>query len=419
MKNVAILGYGDRGRRYAMLCKNMPKDYKIVNIIDPSKEKLNLAKNDLNLSDNDLYYSLDEFLKSDTKADWMFICTQDKLHHEHTIKALNNGFNILLEKPIACSIEDCLDIEKLALEKGLRVEVCHVLRYSVYYDKIKEIIESGKLGKIISIEQVENVAYWHQAHSFVRGDWGNSDDSNPMIIAKCCHDLDMAVYLANSKCVKVNSVGRLHYFNKENAPEGATEYCLGGCKAKDNCPYDCEKIYINPIKYLPPFTYKHMWPQAKLTKDGIVTKKKLYEAMKTTDYGKCVFYSNNNVVDYQEVNMEFENGITSTLIMTAFSATSFRETRVRGAYGELICNMGDNKIYLHMYGKNKKRIRLNEVMDAHGGGDAKLIQNLAKDEVRTDITDSIESHLIGFAAEISRVNDGKSIYLDDLRKNNK
>lgn len=416
MKKVAVLGFGGRGTGYSYLCKRMKKDYEIVAVIDTSRDKLNLAKRILGLKDDCLYDNLSTFLASPKVADWLFVCTQDKLHIEHAIPAMEKGYNLLLEKPVACSIEDCLKIEKSAKDNNVQVAVCHVLRYSKYYEKIKEIIDSGVLGQIIAIDQVENVGYWHQAHSFVRGDWKNSKESNPMILAKCCHDLDIAVYLTDSKCVQVTSQGKLHYFNKEHAPEGATEYCLNGCKAKDKCPYDCEKIYLDTIKNKPGFAIKYMWPQARLMKDGTVTREKLYEALKTTDFGKCVFMSDNDVVDYQVTTMLFENGVNSTLTMTAFSGPVYRETRIRGTLGDLQCDMTKNHMALQIFGKRKKKVSLGLGGDPHGGGDYGLIKALAKDNIRTDISQSIESHLIAFAAEKSRLKNGTPVKMDSIRK---
>ncbi len=415
MKKIAILGYGGRGFHYAKICQSMKSDFELVSVIDNSVDKLGLAKEKSKLNDNQLFLSLDDFLAAPKVAEWLFVCTQDNDHREHAVKALRKGYNLLLEKPVACSPQDCIEIERVAKEENLQVAVCHVLRYSIYYEKIKEIIESGVLGKIIAIDQVENVAYWHQAHSYVRGDWRRADESTPMILAKCCHDLDIAVYLADSKCKQVMSQGQLNYFNKENAPEGATEYCLGGCKAKATCPYDCEKLYVDTVKHLSKKALEAAWPQSRLMADSIVTIPKLYEAMKTTRYGKCVFLSDNDVVDYQVTTMLFENGINSTLTMTAFSGPSYRETRIRGSLGDLVCNMGENKIMLYQFGKKKKRIRLGKRLDAHGGGDHRLIENLANDTLKTDISLSIESHLIGFAAEQARLT-GKAISLEDFRK---
>lgn len=416
MKKIAIIGYGGRGYHYAKLCMQMKNSFEITAVIDNSPEKLGLAGKTAGLSDSQLFLSIDEFLSADKTAEWLFVCTQDKDHCEHAIKALQKGYNLLLEKPVACTPEECIKISLTAQRLKLKVAVCHVLRYSDYYIKIKEIIDSGILGKIVAIDQVENVAYWHQAHSYVRGDWRNSDMSTPMILAKCCHDLDIAVYLSDSKCRQVTSQGQLNYFNKENAPEGATQYCMGGCAVKKTCPYDCEKLYINPIKHLPKRSIQGMWPQSRLMKDSIVTIPKLYDAVKTTDYGKCVFLSDNNVVDYQITTMMFENGINSTLTMTAFSGPTYRETRIRGSLGELVCNMGKNRIELWIFGKRKKKIHLKNRLDAHGGGDRKLIEALAHDQLKTDIALSIESHLIGFAAEQSRLDNGNPVNMAQFRE---
>lgn len=415
MKRVAILGYGGRGYHYAKMCKQMKNDYDVVAVIDHSKEKLGLAKATHNFDDSRLFLSLDDFLNTEKVADWLFVCTQDKDHLEHAVKAMRKGYNLLLEKPVACSVDDCLEIERVSKEMNVQVAVCHVLRYSIYYEKIKEIIDSGVLGQIIAIDQVENVAYWHQAHSYVRGDWRRTDESTPMILAKCCHDLDIAVYLADSNCQRVTSQGQLNYFKKENSPLGATEYCLGGCKAKENCPYDCEKLYVKPLKHLPKKVIRGFWPQSRLMADSIVTIPKLYDAMKNTRYGKCVFLSDNDVVDYQVTTMLFENGINSTLTMTAFSEPSYRETRIRGALGELVCNMGENRITLYVFGKRKKKIKIRTKLDAHGGGDRRLLEYLATDKLKTNISQSIESHLIGFAAETSRLNNGVPVYLNEIR----
>lgn len=425
MYTIAILGYGGRGRNYARICRSMSDGYALKAVIDISPEKLTLAKSDNNLSDDMLFLSLDEFVKRDKMCDYVFVCTQDKDHIDHALPLIDKGYNLLLEKPIACSVEDCLSIESAAKTKGVDVSICHVLRYSTYYAKIKKIMDSGALGKIIAIEQVENVGYWHQAHSYVRGDWRIAAESNPMILAKCCHDLDIAVFLADSKCKYVTSVGRNTYFNKEHAPKGATEYCVGGCKAKTDCPYDAEKLYIGRLKHLPKSVYKNFWPQSRLMSDSIVTKPKLREAIAKTRYGKCVFLSDNDVVDYQTTNMEFENGIFSSLTMTAFSDGSYRQTRIRGSLAELVCNMHTGEMRLENYGGKHNNVNKGrKVWDGHGGGDRGLVAALAKGELKTDITMSIQSHIIGFAAEESRKKCGTSIDIAQFRrehepKNNK
>ena len=419
MRKIAIIGYGGRGRLYAQFCKNplVTREFELVAVIDNNPDKIKVAKAEMKLNDSQLFATLDEFLSAPKVADLLFICTQDAEHYEHTIKALDAGYNIMLEKPIACSLEHCIAIRDKSKEKNLSVDVCHVLRYSGYFQKIKEIMESGVLGQIIAIEQVENVAYWHQAHSFIRGDWRNEQESNPMILAKCCHDLDMAVYLAGSTCDKVMSTGKLNHFNKEHAPAGATEYCMGGCKCKEACPYDAEKLYLDNLKGMPAAAYRTMWPHSRLMSDGKVTKDKIAKSLVETRYGKCVYLSDNNVVDYQTVNMEFANGITSTLTMTAFSGkSSSRETRIRGSLGDLKCNTDSTKFILEVYGKKPKKVTISKSCGgSHGGGDARMMKALGDGDIATDVSMSIESHIIGFCAEKSRHNEGTPVFLKDYR----
>ena len=419
MRKIAIIGYGGRGRLYAEFSKNplVTREFELVAVIDNNPDKIIVAKKEMKLSDSQLFANIDDFIKAPKVADLLFICTQDAEHYEHTMKALDVGYNIMLEKPIACSIEHCIDIRDKAKEKNLSVDVCHVLRYSGYFQKIKEIMDSGVLGQIIAVEQVENVAYWHQAHSFIRGDWRNEQESNPMILAKCCHDLDMAVYLAGSRCDIVTSVGKLNHFNKEHAPEGATEYCVGGCKCKEACPYDAEKLYLDNLKGIPARACLTMWPHSRLMSDGKVTKDKIKKAIAETRYGKCVYLSDNDVVDYQTVNMIFENGITSTLTMTAFSGKeSSRETRIRGSLGELKCTTESNKFTLEIYGKKPKKIAISRTCGgSHGGGDQRMMKALGTGGIRTDVSMSVESHIIGFCAEKSRHNNGSPVFMKDFR----
>lgn len=260
MVTIAVLGYGGRGKIYALTAKEMHNDFKIVSVCDTNKEKLAVAKSIHNLSDDMLFDNTQDFFSKGKIADCLFVCTQDQQHFEHSMKALDLGYDLLLEKPITPNIEQTVAIEQKAVEMGRKIVVCHVLRYTQFYKRIKETMDSGVIGDIIAIEMKENVGYWHQAHSFVRGDWKKCSESAPMILAKCCHDLDIAVFLTGSECKKLSSFGKLHHFKKENAPKGSTLRCLDGCKAKESCPYDVEKIYLKPLKFRPRSAWKTAWP---------------------------------------------------------------------------------------------------------------------------------------------------------------
>lgn len=403
MVNVAILGYGGRGKNYAEIIKwNFRKKAIVTDVIDNSLDKLAVAKNRCNLTDEHIHLDFDEYLSKNLPADWLFICTQDNDHYEHTIKAIDKGYNILLEKPVSGNIAECLDLEKRARAKGVKIAVCHVLRYTHFYNNVKKVIDSGVLGDLISIEMEESVGYWHQAHSYVRGDWRNAEESNPMIFAKCCHDLDIMVYLTGKNAKTVHSVGQLNHFKSECAPKGAALRCVD-CNV--DCPYDARKLYKGKS-----------WPTSRLVPDGMPTKEKVEKALVEGQFGRCVYHCDNNVVDFQSTQIMFDGGINCSLIMSAFSPKIYRQIIVRGTKGHLEGKFENSKFKLSIFGKKAKTIFTKRSIYGHGGGDIGLMKALIEGELKTDLAKSIESHIIAFGAEKSRLNDGNMINLDEFKK---
>lgn len=408
---IAIIGYGGRGRLYSDILKNN-QEAEIIAICDCDKDKLTLAKKELGMQDNALYASENDFFAQDKMADILFVCTQDELHFGHAIKGLEKGYDLLLEKPIACSMEECRAIEAKAKELNRNIFVCHVLRYTPFYMEIKKQLDSGKFGRVISLSTTENVAYWHQAHSYVRGNWNNDNRATPMIIAKCCHDLDLISWFMDDICESVSSFGSLSVFKTENAPKDSAEYCLD-CTLKATCPYSAEKIYIKDRAE----KGKLGWPCDIIVNEPTV--EKLYTALKTSKYGKCVYKCDNNVVDHQVVNLQFTNGGTAQLTMTAFSEECFREIRLHCENGDIAGNMIDNVLTCNIFGKESYKVDVNIVSDTdygHGGGDLGMMETLidfykGESKLNTTITESMQSHYMGFAAEESRKGNGKSIKL--------
>lgn len=414
MTKVAILGYGGRGKNYAWVLRFAHKNTaKVVAVIDTNTERLEVAKHTEKLTDDCLFNNIDDFLAKGKIADWLFICTQDRQHYEHTIKAIEAGYNILLEKPITPNVKECVDIEKRAKEKGVKIAVCHVLRYTSFYNKIKEIIDSKVLGDIIAIEMEENVGYWHQAHSFVRGDWHNTEQSCPMIMAKCCHDLDLAVFLTDSKCKQISSVGKLNHFKADKTPTVHAKRCID-CNNTD-CPYDARKLYIDKYKKRLSNANQFGWTLNRIVPDGIPTLPKLEQAIKDTDFGRCVYDMDNDTVDYQVVQMLFDNGTNCTLTMSAFSPDIFRRITIRGTLGYLDGEFETGKLNLSIYGKKTKKVSIKNSISGHGGGDEGLINSLLNGTCKTDITESIESHIMAFAAEKSRAENGTQVDVTEYK----
>lgn len=403
---IAILGYGGRGKNYAqILQRKYKKQVQIVAVIECNEQKLAIAKKTHSLPDEMCFDDYDKFLKSNPAADWLFVCTQDCDHFAQTIAALKKGYNVLLEKPISKDIGECETIAAFAKKLNRKVAVCHVLRYTAFYSKVKEIADSKILGKLISVEMVENVGYWHQAHSFVRGDWRKSEESSPMIFAKCCHDLDLMAYFVQSPCEQVVSVGKLNHFKSDEAPDNHATYC-SECPLT-NCPYDARKIYLDTLAKIPSPLRKYAWPQTRVAPDGEPTMEKIKQALEHGQFGKCVYECDNDVVDYQSSIMTFANGVQGSLVMTAFSDEIYRTITLRGTLGTLEGKFEDNVLYLKLFGKKTKKINVRHAMKGgHGGGDTGLMDGLVNNKILSDIELSIQSHKMAFACENSRLNGG-------------
>ncbi len=246
---VAIAGLGSRGKdNYAPVAKLLPEKMEITAIADIVEEKVEEVSREYGVPKERCYSSAEEMLKQEKLADVMFIATQDRQHVGHAIPALEKGYDLLLEKPVSPDLDECRELLKVAGERGRKVVVCHVLRYTPFYTKVKELIDSGVIGDVVTVMGIENVGYWHQAHSFVRGNWRNSEETSPMILQKCCHDMDLLLWLTGKTCESVTSFGGTYLFKEEKAPEGAAKRCLDGCAAKAECPFDAEKIYITNEK---------------------------------------------------------------------------------------------------------------------------------------------------------------------------
>ncbi len=238
----AIAGFGDRGSTYASMQRLFPDRMKVVAVADLDPRKVEKARQLYAIPRENCFSSAEEMLEQPRLADVMVVSTMDRQHVGHAIPALKKGYYILMEKPISPELAKCKEILEVSKNCPGKVIVCHVLRYTVFYNTLKDLIASGRIGDVVSICANENVGYWHQAHSFVRGNWRNSQETSPMILQKSCHDMDILTWLLGKRCKSVSSIGGTTLFKPSMAPEGAALRCLDGCKAKDACPFDAEKM---------------------------------------------------------------------------------------------------------------------------------------------------------------------------------
>lgn len=418
---VAVCGYGSRGGdAYAAYQLSHPEEIKVVAMADTREIRREYAIQQLGLAPECCFASGEELLAQPKLADVMVIATMDQDHYKYAIPALEKGYHLLLEKPISPDFGECMEIQKKAKECGKIVMVCHVLRYAPFYETVKAMIDAGKIGRLEQIQASENVGYWHFAHSFTRGNWRSAKQSSPLIMQKSCHDMDILRWLVNKPCKRVSSFGRLDWFRAENAPAGSALRCVD-CMAKENCPYDAEKIYLTDQR-TGFFHGNTGWPCNVVT-GGEVTEEKLRQALRTGPYGRCVYHCDNDVADHQVVNLEFEDGVTATFSLAAFSEDSHRTLYAMGTMGEIRGDADKNTIILHQFGKAEEVIRLNADEDefaGHGGGDGRMMAELCRyvrencTDTRTGIEASVESHIMALAAEESRKCGGKVIELADF-----
>lgn len=419
----AICGFGDRGSTYASMQQLFPEKMKVTAVADLDPRKVEKARKLYNIPKENCFGSAEEMLQRERLCDVMCICTMDRQHVDHAIPAIEKGYHIVLEKPISPEISKCREILKAAEKSNVKIVVCHVLRYTAFYSKLKEILDSGAIGEIVSVCASENVGYWHQAHSFVRGNWRNSDETSPMILQKSCHDMDILLWLTGKKCRSVSSVGGIQLFKKENAPEGAAEYCLAGCKAKDGCLFDAEKIYITNEQT--GVKHDNSWPSSVLSVEN--TAESTYAALENGQYGRCVYRCDNNVVDHQQTNLLMTDGSTLSFTMCAFTESCFREFKAMGTLGEVSADMKSNTIRVTRFGKGTEIIDIAALasdLKGHGGGDSGIISDFLEmlisgtepNERTTTLAASMESHYVALAAEQSRLNAGAVVSIDTLRQ---
>ncbi|MBE6632703.1 MAG: Gfo/Idh/MocA family oxidoreductase [Ruminococcaceae bacterium] len=417
---VILIGAGDRGTTYANLGAENCPELELVGVADPDPVRRNYIRDKFNLPEERCFTTWEDILAMPKWADAAIIATQDQLHFAPAMRAIELGYELLLEKPVAPTPEECLQIARAAEAKGVRVVVCHVLRFTPFFRLLKQLIEEDRVGRVLNIVHVECVGNVHQSHSYVRGNWRNSETSTPMILAKSCHDLDILQWLLDEPCTRVQSFGSLSYFCKENKPEGAPEYCVDGCPAERDCPYSALKIYRD--RGFPPFCRT-------ATKKHDPTDEDLLKTIRESNYGRCVFQSDNNVVDHQVVNLEYRGGATVSFNMSAFNRGG-RKLRIMGTKGEITAEMNHDYVTLFDFATREETkiviadaVKDESIRGGHGGGDrgiirsfCKLLTNSYEGNSITDISTSVLNHLTAFAAEEARLS-GETVCMESYVKN--
>ncbi|MCM4155738.1 Gfo/Idh/MocA family oxidoreductase [Gramella sp. AN32] len=399
------LGAGNRGTVYGNFAVKFPEQMKIIGVAEPIDYRNNKYAKTHDIPDANRFDTWEKVFERPKFAEAIIISTPDYMHYEPCMKALSMGYDILLEKPIAPTEKECMDILALAEKTGRIVAVCHVLRYAPYFVKMKELISQGAIGEVISVQHFEPIEHTHMAHSYVRGNWHNSKETTPIILAKSCHDLDIVKWVINKPSKRIVAMGDLKWFRRENAPEGSTERCTDGCKIERECPYSAIKEYHDrrsrtKVLDLPADESKH----------GEV----IMERLRTTNYGRCVYRMENDQPDHYITSIMFDDNVTANFSMEAFTSYHGRRTRVMGSMGDMVGDMEELVITDFRTRESNTFIPQAEDVEGyknsgHGGGDFLLVKDFVQAVAHQDpailtstINESIESHIMGFMAEESR-----------------
>ncbi|MEX2570271.1 MAG: Gfo/Idh/MocA family oxidoreductase [Gemmatimonadota bacterium] len=413
---VVIVGAGARGNRvFADLISREDTGFVTVGVVEPHEGRREAFRHRYEVPETNSFESLQEFLDVPRFGDIVFICTPDVTHYAHARAVSEKGYDILLEKPIATNLPDCLALIDVQHTHKNQIFVAHVLRYSPFFREVKRVIETGELGAVRAIDLQENIGHWHFAHSYVRGNWNRESTSGPILLTKSSHDLDILHWLVGRRVESVVSYGGLNYFTEENAPPGAADRCVI-CPLQDRCLYSATRFYLKD---------RDVWPFNVVAgpPDSLERRR---EAIETGPYGRCVWHSENDVCDDQTVLLRFASGIHGTFGLHALTAENTRSLRILFDDAELTGNLYRGEISIsHFTGEpdsfRVERLELPGVSDSHGGGDLRLLRMLSEHlttgahaSLVTSLESSLPSHALAFLAEESRLEGSVKVPVPDI-----
>jgi len=413
-----LIGAGNRGYdAYGPYALEHPDQIRFTAVVEPQESRRERFARAHGIPPERQFPTWQDLYARGQIAEALVNCTLDRMHLASTLPALALGYEVLLEKPMANTLAGNVRLVQMAEERGRLLMVCHVLRYTTFFSTLHEILASGRLGQIVTVEHRENVACWHMAHSFVRGNWRDSQVESPMILAKCCHDMDI-LFWNLGPVRRLSSFGSLIHYRPENAPAGAPGRCTDGCPVAEACPWYAPRLYLHAYTG---------WPVSVISEDLSLEARR--RALETGPYGRCVYHCDNDVVDHHTVNLEFEGGASGVLVMHGHSHDEARTMRYDGTRatlrGRFSYGLGDSlEIHDHRTGR-VDQIELQAGASGHGGGDAGVmaafVQALrpgaaqAGGQALTTARESLESHLMAFAAEEARVT-GRVVQMDEYRR---
>ena len=399
----SVVGLGGRASAYLSALQELyPNEHQVVAVADPDPAKQARARNDYGLQDNQIFDTDLDLMEQPRLSDVAIVATQDKLHLRDIRGLLAKGYDLILEKPVATTLEELQEIA--AVSKSFpdqMVAVCHVLRHTVFFGEIRRILESGRFGPVVSIQHNENIGYYHFAHSYVRGPWNNSETSGPLTLTKSCHDMDILLYLLeNTHCQQISSYGALSIFNRDHYDPATMAPMCVDCPQNESCAFSAPKLYSSG--------------KIKSVVFDLSSVDKVRENLGTSPYGRCVYHCDNNVVDHQSTAIKFDNGITATFNLSAFSAKVNRSLKIMCQFGEIRAIEKPYLIETTDFRTDETTVTELDIRDrGHGGGDKAFVKDFMESYLHgvpfnSTLEHAIESHAMALLAEESRKDNGNA-----------
>lgn len=399
----SVVGLGGRASAYLSALQELyPNEHQVVAVADPDPVKQARARNDYGLQDNQIFDTDLDLMEQPRLSDVAIVATQDKLHLRDIRGLLAKGYDLILEKPVATTLEELQEIA--AVSKSFpdqMVAVCHVLRHTVFFGEIRRILESGRFGPVVSIQHNENIGYYHFAHSYVRGPWNNSETSGPLTLTKSCHDMDILLYLlGNMHCQQISSYGALSIFNRDHYDPATMAPMCVDCPQNESCAFSAPKLYSSG--------------KIKSVVFDLSSVDKVRENLGTSPYGRCVYHCDNNVVDHQSTAIKFDNGVTATFNLSAFSAKVNRSLKIMCQFGEIRAIEKPYLIETTDFRTDETTVTELDIRDrGHGGGDKAFVKDFMESYLHgvpfnSTLEHAIESHAMALLAEESRKDNGNA-----------
>jgi predicted dehydrogenase len=406
--NIAVIGAGVRGTSLARKAATSGFGARIVAVAEPDEFRRTSFAAEFSVPPYNIYNDWKELCTDLQDCDGIIIATLDNQHTGPALGSICRGWHILIEKPLADTLEACSQISARQKEEEVIIAVCHTLRFMDGYRRLKEIILSGDIGEVIHIEHMEAISNIRYAHNYVRGRWGSESGNTFLLLHKCSHDIDYINWLITESCTRVSSFGSLMFFTEKNAPAGSTLRCTDGCPVADSCLYSSLRLYADaPL---------NEWPARDICPEH--TREAHLEALRAGPYGKCVWHSGNDVVDHQVVMMEFEGGATATCTLTGYSASNGRRIRVQGTRAEVLFDEAAGTITIDNFGKVEREVINIPTAASYHPEDREIVDEWLSSLVNaTGVTvnagEAMRTHAVVFAAEISR-KEGRTVEMSEI-----